>query len=162
MLQHEAEYIDARPLTTDSSNLLATHGRTIHLGQKRTFRNVQRMSALPPKADTDQHGCDVRFVPKADITQRAGRYSITLREVAGVLAKAPKKAGGSVQEKRGCAVRLTRGLNYGAIVSVPGEMKLPREASDRIYARREISLRPTRQVGALVQPCPGYYSRQQA
>jgi len=26
------------------------------------------MSALPPKADMTQHGCDVRFVPKADIT----------------------------------------------------------------------------------------------
>ena len=26
------------------------------------------MSALPPKADMDQHGCDVRFVPKADIS----------------------------------------------------------------------------------------------
>ena len=25
------------------------------------------MSALPPKADIDQSGCDVRFVPKADI-----------------------------------------------------------------------------------------------
>ena len=25
------------------------------------------MSALPPKADMDQSGCDVRFVPKADI-----------------------------------------------------------------------------------------------
>jgi hypothetical protein len=25
------------------------------------------MSALPPKADIDQHGRDVRFVPKADI-----------------------------------------------------------------------------------------------
>ena len=25
------------------------------------------MSALPPKADMDQHRCDVRFVPKADI-----------------------------------------------------------------------------------------------
>jgi hypothetical protein len=25
------------------------------------------MSALPPKADMDQHGRDVRFVPKADI-----------------------------------------------------------------------------------------------
>jgi hypothetical protein len=24
------------------------------------------MSALPPKADIDQHGRDVRFVPKAD------------------------------------------------------------------------------------------------
>ena len=28
------------------------------------------MSALPPKADMDQHGCDVRFVPKADIGER--------------------------------------------------------------------------------------------
>src|SRR6516162_11188430 len=36
------------------------------LGQKRTFRNVAPMSALPPKADMDQSGCDVRFVPKAD------------------------------------------------------------------------------------------------
>ena len=25
------------------------------------------MSALPPKAEMDRHGCDVRFVPKADI-----------------------------------------------------------------------------------------------
>ena len=25
------------------------------------------MSTLPPKADIDQHGLDVRFVPKADI-----------------------------------------------------------------------------------------------
>jgi hypothetical protein len=39
------------------------------------------MSALPPKADMDQSGCDVRFVPKADITRRRKmaslRYSIT-------------------------------------------------------------------------------------
>jgi hypothetical protein len=27
------------------------------------------MSALPPKADMDQHGRDVRFVPKADISR---------------------------------------------------------------------------------------------
>ena len=25
------------------------------------------MSALPPKADMDRRGCDVRFVPKADL-----------------------------------------------------------------------------------------------
>jgi len=37
------------------------------LGQKRTFTRLQPMSALPPKADLDQHGRDVRFVPKADI-----------------------------------------------------------------------------------------------
>ena len=28
---------------------------------------VRAMSALPPKADMDQSGCDVRFVPEADI-----------------------------------------------------------------------------------------------
>ena len=28
------------------------------------------MSALPPKADMDRHGRDVRFVPKADIRER--------------------------------------------------------------------------------------------
>ena len=37
------------------------------LGQKQTFSDLQPMSALPPKADMDQHGRDVRFVPKADI-----------------------------------------------------------------------------------------------
>ena len=42
------------------------------LGQKRTLRHVRVMSALPPKADMDQSGCDVRFVPIADI----GGYSI--------------------------------------------------------------------------------------
>jgi len=37
------------------------------LGQKQTLRHLQPMSALPPKADMVEHGCDVRFVPKADI-----------------------------------------------------------------------------------------------
>ena len=36
------------------------------LGQKQTFERLRLMSALPPKADMDQHGRDVRFVPKAD------------------------------------------------------------------------------------------------
>ena len=35
--------------------------------QKRTSHEVCVMSALPPKADMDQHGSDVRYVPKADI-----------------------------------------------------------------------------------------------
>jgi CheY-like chemotaxis protein len=30
------------------------------------LEQVRAMSALPPKADTDQHGRNVRFVPKAD------------------------------------------------------------------------------------------------
>jgi hypothetical protein len=29
------------------------------------------MSAIPPKADMDQPGCDVRFVPKADNVRRS-------------------------------------------------------------------------------------------
>src|SRR5882672_3970890 len=33
MLQSEAGYIDARPLTASSAKPLATHGRTIHSGQ---------------------------------------------------------------------------------------------------------------------------------
>jgi hypothetical protein len=35
------------------------------LGQKQTLQRLQPMSALPPKAHMDQHGCDVRFVPPA-------------------------------------------------------------------------------------------------
>src|SRR5450759_2123458 len=35
-LQSEAGYIDAKPHTASSTKTLATHGRTIHLGQKLT------------------------------------------------------------------------------------------------------------------------------
>jgi len=42
------------------------------LGQKQTSGHAGIMSALPPKADIDQHGRDVRYVPKADI-QRCGK-----------------------------------------------------------------------------------------
>src|SRR6516162_3180353 len=37
------------------------------LGQKRTFTDPRLMSALPSKADMDQHGRNVCFVPKADM-----------------------------------------------------------------------------------------------
>jgi hypothetical protein len=37
------------------------------LGQKQTFDDVWRMSALPPKADIADAMTNVRFVPKADI-----------------------------------------------------------------------------------------------
>ena len=40
MLQSKAGYIDARPLTANPTNLLATHGRTIHPGQ--TEKNSAR------------------------------------------------------------------------------------------------------------------------
>jgi hypothetical protein len=38
------------------------------LGQKRTLRCLQPMSALPPKADIAGRRLDVRFVPKAEVT----------------------------------------------------------------------------------------------
>ena len=41
------------------------------LGQKRTSRHFQSMSALPAKADTGTHSRDVCFVPKEDIRTRA-------------------------------------------------------------------------------------------
>jgi hypothetical protein len=37
------------------------------LGHKQTSRPEISMSALPPKADMDQSGSDVRFVPDADM-----------------------------------------------------------------------------------------------
>jgi hypothetical protein len=39
------------------------------LGQKQTFGSFITMSALPPKADIRRGDWDVRFVPKADISQ---------------------------------------------------------------------------------------------
>src|SRR5262249_2816039 len=41
------------------------------LGQKRTFRHIRLMSALPLKADVAQHRRDVRFVPFSDYLQRS-------------------------------------------------------------------------------------------
>jgi hypothetical protein len=38
------------------------------LGQKQTRRGQIVMSALPPEADISSTLCDVRFVPKADIS----------------------------------------------------------------------------------------------
>jgi len=37
------------------------------LGHKRTSELICVMSALPPKADMDQHEFDVRYVPIRDI-----------------------------------------------------------------------------------------------
>ena len=53
------------------------------LGHKRTLREVRPMSALPPKADIDHYGRDVRFVPKADI----------LRCSKNVVIRSPGRAG---------------------------------------------------------------------
>ena len=40
-----------------------------HLGQKRTLKRLQPMSAITPKADIAGRDLDVRFVPLGDISQ---------------------------------------------------------------------------------------------
>src|SRR5947207_10678299 len=55
------------------------------LGQKQTSAQVRAMSALPPKADMDQHGRDVRFGAKSRhstlirLPRRRGRAALTER-----------------------------------------------------------------------------------
>src|SRR5712664_2611539 len=51
MLQSKAGYIDARPLTASSAKPLATHGRTIHWGQKRRLDHLPGASGLPRTTD---------------------------------------------------------------------------------------------------------------
>jgi hypothetical protein len=48
MLQSKAGYIDARPLTANPTNLLATHGRTIHPSQAEKNSLRAYVSALHP------------------------------------------------------------------------------------------------------------------
>jgi hypothetical protein len=62
------------------------------LGQKRTLRLVRLMSALPPKADIDEHDCHVRFVPKADIeyTVTGGNYVVA---IAGIITRSGPRLG---------------------------------------------------------------------
>jgi hypothetical protein len=59
MLQSKAGYIDARPLTASSAKPLATHGRTIQLGQTRLFWHVRDMSGYSGISDM------VRVAPAA-------------------------------------------------------------------------------------------------
>src|SRR6516162_9115691 len=79
MLQAKAGYIDARPhIRQLDESSLATHGRTIHLGQQQTKRHQAAPSALPPKADIDRRDGNVRFVPIATERNAAkNRYSVT-------------------------------------------------------------------------------------
>jgi hypothetical protein len=52
-------------VTDEIGGTVSLHGSNFEmpmsaLGQKRTSRQLERMSALPPKADMDQHGRDIR------------------------------------------------------------------------------------------------------
>jgi hypothetical protein len=55
-------------------NPLATHGRTIHVGQKRSSEPRIAMSAMPPKADIQRLLFDVRFVPCVDGSELARAF----------------------------------------------------------------------------------------
>src|SRR3954470_13452932 len=57
MLQSKAGYIDARPLPPDRQNSLATHGRTIHLGQSRRCRPPQDGRDVRSASDSDRSVC---------------------------------------------------------------------------------------------------------
>src|SRR3984893_17075516 len=71
MLQSKAGYIDARPLTASSTNPLATHGRTIHPGQKRKYPGSRGTSVLPSGADIVRLPRHVRLVPEAELRRPA-------------------------------------------------------------------------------------------
>ena len=61
------------------------------LGQKQTFRSVQSMSALPPKADIADAMRNVRFVPKADMVQRNRSVRFVPRVDFGSAVTAPRE-----------------------------------------------------------------------
>src|SRR6516225_7070121 len=68
-------------------------------GQKRTLQCILVMSALPPKADMDQHSPNVRFVPTADIHIRSPNcrcwyLSVTCPHRSGAMADLAYDASG--------------------------------------------------------------------
>jgi hypothetical protein len=65
-----------------------------------TLQQVCDMSALPPKADMDEHDGDVRFVPKSDICSAAKERLFDHRVGAG------EQRGWNGEAKRLCRVQL--------------------------------------------------------
>jgi hypothetical protein len=47
---------------------LATHGRSIQLGQKQKWLSLNGMSALPSRADVRRLHRHIGFVPNSDVT----------------------------------------------------------------------------------------------
>ena len=67
MLQSEAGYIDARPLTPARQNLLQRTAGPYMWVKSRHFGDVRATSASPLKADIDRKGRHVSKVPTTDI-----------------------------------------------------------------------------------------------
>src|SRR5882672_3478142 len=92
MLQSKAGYIDARPLTANPTNLLATHGRTIHSGQSRHFDRAPVTSGLPQKADNFRACRDFAPGPEAvmrALSRRAPKKDVTLPLVRTGVSRKP-------------------------------------------------------------------------
>src|SRR4029077_1354285 len=66
-LQAEAGYIDARPYLPDRRKPLATHGRTIHMGQSRHSERGLATSGLPWTTDIIRASRHVSNVPGRDM-----------------------------------------------------------------------------------------------
>jgi hypothetical protein len=88
------------------------------LGQKRTFRNVQSMSALPPKADIRPRDQDVCFGPQADLAayQRPVPFIPQYQTLAGAGRTAVRL---SLAEPIVCSIDV--GPSFGARVRVLSE-----------------------------------------
>src|SRR6267378_3514570 len=65
MLQSKAGYIDARPLTASSAKPLATHGRTIHLGQTEKSSLRANVFRVTPETCIAQCSPHVSKMPQA-------------------------------------------------------------------------------------------------
>jgi hypothetical protein len=70
------------------------------LGQKQTLERIQSLSALPPKADMDHHGRDVRFVPIADMALTASRSLVPSDQptLCGADTRCPEAADNSAAD----------------------------------------------------------------
>jgi len=54
----------------------------VEMDQKRTFRIVRAMSAIPPKADIDRCPCHVSFGPISDKVHCSNSTSVLLQVIA--------------------------------------------------------------------------------
>src|SRR5450759_1004320 len=73
-LQSEAGYIDARPLTASSTKTLATHGRTIHLGQSLRIYSVSGRTFVRCCSNRRQNGASRRM--QRSVESRCGAVAL--------------------------------------------------------------------------------------
>jgi len=81
----------------------------VRFGQKRTWKRLRPMSALPPIADIAEGDRHVRFVPKADILRCSKQPSI----------RSPRRRGrsGTLRPKASAVLRLITRSNFVACIT---------------------------------------------